>query len=85
LAKENSFNVTKLLLIAPDFSDEFINDCELEYELNLSLLKASSLVKILEGFKNSKKIKQFSYKLLMRDVLINENRILKAFQNKNDK
>jgi len=47
LAKENGFNVTKSLLIAPDFSDEFINDCELEYELNLSLLTASSLIKIL--------------------------------------
>lgn len=79
LAKENGFNVTKSLLIAPDFSDEFVNDCELEYELNLSLLTASSLMKILEGFKNSKKLKQFSYKLLMRDVLINEDRILKAF------
>ncbi len=78
LAKLNNFNVIKSLLIAPNFSDEFINDCEFEYELNLSLLTASSLVKILEGFKNLKKYKQFSYKLLMRDVLINEDRILKA-------
>lgn len=78
LAKENGFNVIKSLLIAPDFSDEFINDCEFEYELNLSLLTAYSLVKILKGFKNLKKHKQFSYKLLMRDVLINEDRILKA-------
>ncbi len=78
LAKTNGFNVIKSLLIAPDFSDEFINDCELEYELNLSLLTASSFMKILEGFKNAKKHKQFSYKLLMRDVLINEDRILKA-------
>jgi len=78
LVKENGFNVIKSLLIAPDFSDEFINDCEFEYELNLSLLTASSFVKILEGFKNLKKHKQFSYKLLMRDVLINEDRIFKA-------
>jgi len=81
LVNSNDFNVTKLLLIAPDFSDEFINDCELEYELNLSLLTVSSLIKILKGFKNSKKHKQFSYKLLMRDVLINEDRILKAISN----
>jgi len=71
-------NITKYLLIAPDFSDDFINDCELEYDLNLSLITASSLLKILEGFKNSKKHKQFPYKLLMRDVLIREDRILKA-------
>ncbi len=70
--------VIKSLLIAPEFSDEFINDCELEYDLNLSLIVASSLYQILNGFKSSKKHKQFPYKLLMRDVLIKEDRILKA-------
>jgi len=34
--------------------------------------------KILEGFKRSKKLKQFPYKLLLRDVLIQEDRIIKA-------
>lgn len=76
-AEKNGFKVVKSLLIAPDFSDEFINECELEYELNLSLVKASSLINIFDGFKNSNK-GFFSYKLLMRDVLINEERILKA-------
>jgi len=70
--------IIKSLLIAPDFSDDFINETELEYDLNLSLITASSLLKILEGFKNSKKHKQFPYKLLMRDVLIKEDRIIKA-------
>lgn len=69
--------VVKSLLIAPEFSDEFIKDCGLEYELNLSLITASSLIKILEGFKNSKH-KQFPHNLLMRDVLIQEDRVLKA-------
>lgn len=78
LAKINDYKVIKSLLIAPDFSDDFVNDCELEYDLNLSLMTASSLIKILEGFKKSKKHKQFPYKLLMRDVLIKEDRILKA-------
>jgi len=76
-AEKNGLKVVKSLLVAPDFTDKFINECELEYELNLSLIQASSLYKILEGFKNSK-IEQFPYKLLMRDVLIKENRILKA-------
>ncbi len=78
LAKSNNFKVIKSLLIAPDFSDDFINDTELEYDLHLSLIKAGSLIKILEGFKKSKKLKQFPYKLLMRDVLIQEDRIIKA-------
>ena len=78
LAKATDYKIIKSLLIAPDFSDDFINDTELEYDLNLSLITASSLIKILEGFKNSKKHKQFPYKLLMRDVLIKEDRIIKA-------
>lgn len=77
MAENNGWKVVKSLLIAPEFTDEFINECELEYELNLSLIKASSLYNILEGFKNSSK-GQFPYKLLMRDVLINEDRIIKA-------
>jgi hypothetical protein len=79
IAEKAGFKVVKSLLVAPDFSDDFINECELEYELNLSLLQASSLYSILEGFKASNK-SQFPYKLLMRDVLIKEDRILKALE-----
>ncbi len=78
LAKAKDCKIIKSLLIAPDFSDDFVNETELEYDLNLSLITASSLIKILEGFKNSKKHKLFPYKLLMRDVLIKEDRIIKA-------
>ena len=80
LAITNDYKVIKTLLIAPDFSDSFVNDCELEYELNLSLITASSLIIILKGFKNSKKHKQLPYKLLLRDVLIQSERILKAIK-----
>ena len=77
LAKENGFNVVKSLLIAPDFSDDFVNDCDLEFEINLSLITAGSLVNIFEGFKSSKH-KIFPHQLLMKDVLIKEDRIIKA-------
>lgn len=76
-AKNNDYTVVKSLLIAPDFSDDFVNDCGLEFEINLSLITAGSLVSILDGFRNSKH-KQFPYQLLMKDVLIKEDRILKA-------
>ena len=69
----------KSLLVAPDFSDEFVNDCDLEFEINLSLITASCLTNILEGFRASKH-KQFPYQLLMKDVLIKEDRILKAIK-----
>ncbi|MFD2602704.1 hypothetical protein [Flavobacterium suzhouense] len=77
IAKKNGHKVIKSLLIAPEFSDDFIKECGLEYELNLSLITASSLMKILIGFRNSK-LKVFPHNLLMRDVLIQEDRILKA-------
>lgn len=78
LAEKNDFEVKKLLLVAPDFSDDFIEDCELDSNLDLSLLTASSLLRIFESFKKSTKYKIFPYKLLMRDVLINPERIIKA-------
>lgn len=77
LASLNNFKVIKSLLVAPDFSDDFLKDCGLEYELNLSLITASSLINILHGFRESK-LKQFPHNLLMRDVLIQEERVLKA-------
>lgn len=74
---KSGYKVIKSLLIAPEFSDEFIKDCSIDYELNLSLMTASSLLKILSGFKTSK-LKTFPHNLLMRDVLIQEERVLKA-------
>lgn len=79
LAKRNEFRVVKFLLVAPDFSDEFVKDCGLEYELNLSLITASSLKKIAEGFKGTKH-KHFPHNLLLRDVVIQEDRVLKAIE-----
>ncbi len=79
LAKKDGLNVVKSLLVAPDFSDDFVNDCDLEFEINLSLITAGSLVNILDGFRESKH-KQFPYQLLMKDVLIKEDRILKAIK-----
>lgn len=80
LAVEKGYRVSKILIVAPEFSNDFVTDCELDSHLNLSLLTASSLQNILEGFKKSVKHKQFPYKLLMRDVLIKEDRIIKAIQ-----
>lgn len=77
LAQENGLNVVKSLLVAPEFSDDFVNDCDLEFKINLSLITAGALFNILEGFKDSK-LKEFPYQLLMKDVLIKEDRILKA-------
>ncbi len=77
VTEKNGIRVAKILLIAPDFSDDFITDCEMNFELNLSLLTASGLSKILTAFKDSKHT-EFPKVLLFRDVVINEDRIIKA-------
>jgi hypothetical protein len=76
-AEDSGFKVIKSLIIASDFSDDFINECELDFELNLSLITAKTMLNILEAFKQSRH-QAFPYKLLMKDVLINESRIIKA-------
>ncbi len=77
LVQSKNYRVIKSLLIAPEFSEEFEKDCREEFELNLSLISAQTLLNILEGFKKSK-LRQFPYKLLMKDVLIKEEWIIKA-------
>lgn len=76
LAKTNNLRIVKTLLIAPEFSDDFITDCEMDTEVNISLLIASSLSKIFEKFKTSK-LKKFPY-VLFRDIVVDEKRVLKA-------
>jgi len=78
LLEKEDYHVVKTLLIAPEFSDDFINETEKDYVLNLSLIRAESLIDILNAFKGNKKLKEFPHMLLMKDVIINEQRIIKA-------
>lgn len=76
LALKNNLRIVKILLVGPEFSDDFVYDCEMDTEMNLSLLTASSLSKIFETFKISK-YQEFPH-VLFRDIVINEERIIKA-------
>ena len=76
LALKNDLRIVKILLVAPDFSDDFVTDCEMDTEMNLSLITASTLSKIFESFKTSR-YQEFPH-VLFRDIVINEERILKA-------
>ena len=76
LALKNDLRIVKILLVAPEFSDDFVTDCEMDTEMNLSLITASTLSNISEAFKTSK-FKEFPH-VLFRDIIINEERILKA-------
>ncbi len=77
LALKNNLRIVKILLIAPEFSDDFVTDCEMDTELNLSLITASTLLKILDAFKKSTAHTVFPH-VLFRDIVINEERIIKA-------
>ena len=76
LALRNDLRIVKILLVAPEFSDDFVTDCEMDTEMNLSLITASTLSNIAEAFKSSK-YSEFPH-VLFRDIVINEERILKA-------
>jgi hypothetical protein len=76
LALKNDLRIVKILLVAPEFSDDFVTDCEMDTEMNLSLITASTLSNIFSAFKESK-YTEFPH-VLFRDVVINEERILKA-------
>lgn len=77
LAKKNNLNVLRSILVSPNFSDAFIGECELEMDLAISLLRADSLLAILNTFKKSK-YQQFPYQLLIKDMLIEQDRVAKA-------
>lgn len=76
--ESKGLRVLKSLLIAPEFTDEFINDVDMNFDLNLSLISASTLIQILHAFNNNTKLKELPYMLFMRDVVIQEERIIKA-------
>jgi hypothetical protein len=76
VALKSNLRIVKILLIAPEFSDDFVTDCEMDTEMNLSLITASTLLNISEAFKTSK-YTEFPH-VLFRDIVINEERIIKA-------
>lgn len=76
LSLKNDMRIVKILLVAPEFSDDFVTDCEMDTEMNLSLVTAGALLNIYEAFKESK-YQKFPH-VLFRDIVLNENRIIKA-------
>lgn len=77
LVEEKGLRVKKILLVAPQFSDDFVNECTLDLNLGLSLITAQSLLNIRNGLKNSRH-KQLPVNLLLRDVEIRDEVVLKA-------
>ena len=78
LATSNGYSIIKSLLIAPEFSDDFISDTNSEMELNLSLITSKTLKEICDFFKSNTKHSVFPFVLFMKDVVIQHDRIIKA-------
>ena len=74
LCTENSLKVNQVILVAPEFSEEFINECEYEPELSFSLITSAGLYSILEAYKTSKR-QDFPTKLLYKGGMLDSSRI----------
>lgn len=66
--------VAQALIIAPTFSEDFIESAEMDTDINISLLEAAGLKSILKAYQASKK-PNFSPKLLTKGGLLKAERI----------
>lgn len=68
--------VAQVLIIAPSFSNDFVESAEMDTEVNISLLEAAGLKKILEAYK-SRRNPKFSAKLFTKGGLLKADLIAK--------
>ncbi len=77
LCEAHGFRVMQIILVSPDYSQDFIDECEYDSELDLSLISSSGLLKIMNAFKNSSQSK-FPIKLFFKCGKLNEDRIVNS-------
>ena len=79
LLEKNDYQVDKIIIVAPDFSDDFVADCGDEYSLPITLLKAGTLASIYKTVKETGS-NRFSLQMISRDILVQEDRVLRALK-----
>lgn len=79
LLEKNDFHVDKIIIVAPDFSEDFVADCGDEFTLPITLLKAGSLAAIYHAVKETSS-NRFTLQMLSRDILVQEDRIIRALK-----
>lgn len=77
LCKKNGYSVNQVILVSNEFSEDFISECEYDYELDISLLTSSDLLQIHEGFKECA-MKEFPVRLVTKGGALNGERIVKV-------
>ncbi|MDD4181788.1 MAG: hypothetical protein PHE87_09170 [Victivallaceae bacterium] len=58
VCKDKNYQVVRTILVAPDFSKDFVDECIKDWELELSLVTADGLMEMLKIF-NEKKMQEF--------------------------
>ncbi len=58
LCRSKNFQIARTILVAPDFSKDFVDECIKDWELELSLVTADGLMEMLKIF-NDKKMNDF--------------------------
>ena len=79
LLERNNYQVDRIFIVAPDFSEDFVADCGDEFSLPITLLKASSLAAIYNTIKTIG-TERFTLQMLTRDILVQEDRIIRALK-----
>lgn len=77
LCKKNGYHVNQVVIVANDFSEDFISECEYDLELSISLITAVDLIKIYEGL-NESNYDELPARLLLKDGVLSGDRIVKA-------
>lgn len=77
LCKKNGYHVNQVIVVSNEFTEDFIGECEYEYDIGISLLTSSDLLKIYEGLKESH-LGELPMRLITKGGALNGDRIVKA-------
>ncbi len=77
LCKKNGYHVNQVIVVSNDFTEDFIGECEYEYDIGISLLTSNDLLKIYEGLKESH-LEELPVRLITRGGALNGDRIVQA-------
>ncbi|MBK8557368.1 MAG: hypothetical protein IPL65_17105 [Lewinellaceae bacterium] len=79
-ATKKGYRVLKAFVLAPEFTDDFINDCRLDNETELSLITADTLFAIYNTYVEMGIEKKLSINTLLRDVVIDKEMVIRSLK-----
>jgi len=77
ICKKKGYHVSQVIVVSNDFTEDFIGECEYEYDISISLLTSLDLIKIVDGLKESY-LKELPVRLITKGGALNGDRIVKA-------